>query len=220
MGGQLSINQNNYQVTSNKISQISNEECINYCDNTSDINTTIINSNIGLAKIGGVCLVDSPSCVLKAALDTDLINKLSNTQSASIADLTGIFSFLNNLTSAGDTINQSNYQGITNEATQQMNSLCLNTATVGGTISTLVVGSKVKELDIGKTGHTTKSNCVIDNMSRFYAQNDETNDQSAKITRMSMIILIIIFILIIIVVLHSLKHKNHKTKSAELAGEL
>lgn len=220
MGGGLSIHQSNYQVTSNKISQVSNEECINYCTNLTNINVNLNNVHVGLAKIGGACFVDSPSCVLKSSLDTELINKLSNTQSASIADLTGLFSFLNNLTSAGDDINQSNYQGITNEATQQMNSLCLNTSTVGGTITYIANGGSIRELDLGKTGHTTKSDCVIDNMSRFYAQNDETNDQSAKITRMSMIILIIIFVLIIIVVLHSLKHKKHKSKSKDLLSEL
>lgn len=211
MGLTLSINQSDIQNTQNKISQISNEECINYCTNDSNIKINISGSEGGNIDIGGACFIDSPSCILKSSLDGDLINTLSNKQSGNITDAGGIFSALDALAriGGGDNINQNNYQNITNEITQQMNSLCNTFETVGGDITLNIDGSKFRNLTVGKTGKISKSQCVIDNMSKFYVQNNETNEQKAKITRMGMGLIILAIILIIIIIMFSHHHKSH-----------
>lgn len=212
MGQNLSINQSSYENVSNQVSQISNEECINFCSNDTNFIVNQTGGDIGNLKIGQGCFINSPSCVLKASLDTELINTLSNIQKSEISTPGGIFGALDQLASIGnsESIDESNYQNIVNQSTQQMNSLCMNHVDVGGTIVYNISGGRVKNLILGKKGQISKSRCVIDNMSKFYAQNSETNEQTAKIEKTAIGAGLLLIILIIIIGLVSKHHKKHK----------
>jgi len=215
MGPRYSITQNNYQDVSNQISQISNEECINFCSNNTDIIVNQTGGDIGNLKIGEGCFINSPSCILKASLDSSIVNTLASEQASSISNPGGIFGALEDLASAGssENITESNYQFITNQATQQMNSLCMNHVESGGTITYNISEGRVKNLVLGKKDQITKSKCVIDNMSKFYAQNNESNKQTAKIATAGIGAGLILIILIIIIGLASKHHKKHNLGS-------
>ena len=211
MGLSLSIEQSNYQNTSNQISQISNEECINYVTDGTEIIVNIDGGTYGNIEINDIALLNSPSCILKASLDSDLINKLSSKQNADITDIAGLFTALDALAriGGGDDISQDNYQNIMNEATQQMNSLCLNYTESSKPIILSLEDAKVRNLVVNKTAESSKSNCVIDNMSKMYISNDESNDQTAKITRfgIGMILALAALILALGFVFHH--HRKH-----------
>lgn len=210
MGGNQSINQTNVQTVSNKISQVSNEQCLNLCLNEGDINIKIIDSDVGNITIQKGCAINSSSCVLKAALDTDLINDLSSSQDSRQTELQGPFTVLTELLGGGNqTVNQNNYQAISNESSQQMNSLCRTSAISSNPIVVDIEQSKVKNLNIDNMDQINKSQCVIDNMSKFYAQNSESNSQSAHQTQAGLLSLIIIAIVIIAVVFLATRHRHH-----------
>lgn len=220
MGLSLSIDQSNYQKTSTSISQISNEECINYVTNDAQIITNIDDSTIGNLEITEAAFLNSPSCILKASLDSTLTNTLTNKQNAQITDMAGLFTALDALARIGgsDSINQENYQIISNEVTQQMNSLCTNYATVQGAIINNIDDSKVRNLIITANAQSDKSSCVIDNMSKSYISNNETNDQTAKITRMGILAIILMLLLVaafIFIMNHHKKHKDDNGKDAD-----
>ena len=220
MGLSLSIEQSSYEKVSTDISQISNEECINYVSNNAQIITNIDDSTIGNLEITEAAFLNSPSCILKASLDSSLINTLSNKQSAQITDIAGLFTALDALTRIGgsDDINQSNYQFISNEVTQQMNSLCANYSTTQGAIINNIEGSKVRNVIITSNAQSDKSSCIIDNMTKSYISNNESNDQTAKITRMGIMALILILLLVgalIFIMKHHKKHKDADAKDSE-----
>lgn len=209
MGSTLSINQSNYQNVSNQISQISNEECINYVTNDTNIITNIKDSTFGNIEISEIALLNSPSCILKASLDSQLVNTLASSQTGDITDISGLFTFLDSLTGSADGINQDNYQNIVNESTQQMNSLCLNYAVTQGSIINNIEDSKARNLIITSNATSDKSKCVIDNMTKSYISNSEDNSQTAKITKMGILALLIIGIIVVAIVFVIVHHKKH-----------
>jgi len=212
----MSINQSNYQETSNQISQISNEECINYVTNDTEIVVNIDGGSYGNIDISAIALLNSPSCILKASLDSSLINTLSNKQSAQITDMAGLFTALDALARIGgsDSISQSNYQKIMNESTQQLNSLCKNYSGAEEPIILNLTDAKVRNINIKKLAESNKSDCVINNMVKSYISNNETNDQTAKITRMGIMAIILLIIIIIIIGVVMRHHKKHKKADA------
>jgi len=216
MGLSLSINQSNYQETSNQISQISNEECINYVTNDTEIVMDIDGGTYGNIDISVIALLNSPSCILKASLDSSLINTLSNKQSAQITDMAGLFTALDALARIGgsDSISQSNYQKIMNESTQQLNSLCKNYTGAEEPIILNFTDAKIRNINIKKLAQSNKSDCVINNMVKSYISNNESNDQTAKITRMGIMGIILVVIIIIIIGVVMRHHKNHKKADA------
>ena len=216
MGLSMSINQSNYQETSNQISQISNEECINYVTNDTEIVVNIDGGSYGNIDISAIALLNSPSCILKASLDSSLINTLSNKQSAQITDMAGLFTALDALARIGgsDSISQSNYQKIMNESTQQLNSLCKNYSGAEEPIILNLTDTKVRNINIKKLAESNKSDCVINNMVKSYISNNETNDQTAKITRMGIMAIILLIIIIIIIGVVMRHHKKHKKADA------
>lgn len=216
MGLSMSINQSNYQETSNQISQISNEECINYVTNDTEIVVNIDGGSYGNIDISAIALLNSPSCILKASLDSSLINTLSNKQSAQITDMAGLFTALDALARIGgsDSISQSNYQKIMNESTQQLNSLCKNYSGAEEPIILNLTDAKVRNINIKKLAESNKSDCVINNMVKSYISNNETNDQTAKITRMGIMAIILLIIIIIIIGVVMRHHKKHKKADA------
>jgi len=217
MGLSLSIEQSNYQETNNQISQISNEECINFVTNNAEIITNIDGSTIGNLEITEAAFLNSPSCILKASLDSSLINTLSNKQSAQITDMAGLFTALDALARIGgsDDISQSNYQIISNESTQQMNSLCNNYATSQGAIINNIEDSKIRNVIINSNSESDKSSCIIDNMSKSYISNNESNDQSAKITRMGILAILLMLLLVGALAFIMKHHKKHKSADAK-----
>jgi len=213
MGLSLSIDQSSYQKVSTQISQISNEECINYVTNDATIITNIDGGTYGNIEESEVALLNSPSCILKASLDSELINTLSDKQSAQITDMAGLFTALDALARIGgsDSISQDNYQDITNESTQQMNSLCLNYSVTQGAIINNIKDAKVRNLIITANSTSDKSSCVIDNMAKSYISNNETNDQTAKITRIGIGAILLLLLLIVALGVIMKHHKKHKT---------
>lgn len=212
MGPSLSINQSNYETVSNQISQISNEECINYVTDDTTIITNIKDSTFGNIEISEIALLNSPSCILKASLDSELINTLSSTQTANITDIAGLFTSLDNLTRLGssDDITQNNYENITNESTQQMNSLCLNYSVTQGSIITNISDTKARNLIIQAKAISDKSSCIIDNVTKSYISNNESNDQSAKITRAGILALVLVAVILAVMGFIIFHHKKHK----------
>jgi hypothetical protein len=221
MGLSLSIQENSVENVSNQISQLSNEYCINFCTNDTSITLNIDNSEIGNIKIDTACFVDSASCNLKSSLDSTLINSLSNFQKGDITDLSGPFTFLDALAriGGGDNIDLNNYQNISNESTQQMNSICQTNATSTGPILINLDNDKVENLIVDKKAGISKSNCVIDNMSKFYAQNSEKNSQVATITRAGILAILALIIAIAIVIKLLTHHSSHNNNDKQDMGE-
>ena len=216
MGGNQSINQSNDQLISNAISQVSNGQCINQCVESGAFTINITDSDIGNFNIKKGCNINSASCNLKASLDSSLTNDLSDTQKSKQSDLEGPFTLLSEMMGGGNqSIDQTNYQAISNEASQQMNSLCLTQAIDSSPVTVNVTDSKIKNFKQDYTTSIGKSTCTIDNMAKFYAQNSETNTQSASQTRAgigALIALIIVVILLGGVMGHHGKKGNDEGK--------
>jgi len=219
MGQNTSINLSSYQETANDISQISNEQCINLCTDSANINVSITNSDVGNLTIKEGCFINSPSCVLKASLDSTLINKLSSTQDASITS--GLFAFLDDLAEIGSNkqISENSYQKTYNKVTQQLNSLCMTHNDTSGNIVVNINNAKVQNYLNDKTAEATKSSCIIDNMAKNYIENDLTNTQKASISTgtIGLGMLLLLAIVAIIVMTHRKKHKKLETENSSQA---
>lgn len=216
MGANLSITQNSYEDVTNQLTQISNEECINFCSDSSNFTIVLDGGEYGNITADSICVINSASCNLKAALDGTLINSLSNRQKGDIEDQGGLFALLGALADIGsaDDINQNNYQNIMNEATQQLNSICQTSDANNNNYSFIAKNAKVRNVNLTSKANISKSQCIIDNMSKFYASNNESNDQSATISKTGMFLLILIILLLVIIVIYGAKH-NQRKKSAE-----
>ena len=80
-GGNSKLNvQESVQKATNKIIQSSEQNCINVCLISSEINVTVINSNVGTINIEQFCFINGVSCSLKASLETEVMNNLSSSQ--------------------------------------------------------------------------------------------------------------------------------------------
>lgn len=213
MGLSLSITQNDEQSISNQISQISNEQCINVCTNDGSIDIDISGGKVEGINITDACFINSASCNLKSSLDSKLINSLSSKQKGDITDISGLFTLFDDLARIGgaDDITQNNYQDISNQATQQMNSICLTPATENRPVVIDISGGNTGFINIDNSATISKSQCVIDNVSKFYAQNSEVNDQTAKILRFG-IGLILALLAVLILAAFILHHHRNQHK--------
>ena len=131
--------------------------------------------------------------------------------------MAGLFTALDALTRIGgkDSISQKNYQFISNESTQQMNSLCANYSTTQGAIINNIENSRVRNVIITSNAESDKSSCIIDNMTKSYISSSESNDQKAKITRMGIMGLILMFLLVAALIFVMKHHKEHKKMDAK-----
>ena len=213
MGQAMSEYETSRQDLSNKISQISRANCVNACiDSGNNAYINISNSTIhGDLTYTQACFISGASCVLKSSLDSELLNNQSNKQTAQIKDEQDIFNLLNELATIGssDDITENNYQSLSNEVTQMMNSTCQNSAEVTNNSLVLLLSNDDIEgsLNFGDSGSITNTQCHITNMVKNYIKNDQTNTQSAIISKGSCLaglgsFIGILFIIIAIRILH------------------
>lgn len=221
MGGGLSIGQNNFQETSTNVNQSSQASCINTYVEASDISITANNSTLNNLNNNQSILNNSSTCALKASLDSSIINKLKSTQKATQVDVPGPFTILSDLLGAGDSISQNNTQVISNQATQAMNSLCQNNDTTSKNVAIIVNNTTVNDLNLSNLIKNNKTNCVIENTSKFFAQNDETNSQTATQVRISMFVVIALVIAIGCIGVAAIKYgfKSKKEENSNVALE-
>lgn len=200
-GSQSTISQNNYQSISNVMQQISNQQCINSCTAISNINFFAENSTFNDISNITSCQINSSSCILKSALDTQLLNSLASTQSGSITEIEGIFTLLQSLLGDDANITQNNYQSIMNEVTQVVNNTCRTDPTSTDS-SNYIFQSDIVEgnVTLGAVAGNTKASCVLQNMSNIYANNSETNSQTASISKIDGLTLIILAIIAAVLV--------------------
>ena len=223
MGQSTSIFQSSSQDISNQIAQISNENCVNSCiagNNKTDLEFR--NSTLdGNVNVTNACFISGSSCILKSSLDSSLINNQSSTQKGSILDKQNLFDLFNEFATIGssDSINQSNFQSISNEITQIINSTCQNPTEVSNNSTTqLYDNTTVKgSIIITNQGANTNSQCIINNMTKSYVSNSQTNSQSASIKKgaclgaMGGIIGILVLVLAFKLLTHDSKKQKPKT---------
>lgn len=216
MGGSTSIMEKSEQDTSNRITQISNENCVNACvigGNNAIIN--ISNTTIrGDINYSSACIISGAGCTLKASLDSTLLNTQASEQDASISEEEDPFTLLNQLFDIGssDNISESNFQSISNEITQIMNSTCQNNQEISNNDLTLFLSNDDVEgsINLTESGSITNTQCILNNMSKSYVKNDQKNTQKASISKGSCLAglgglggILILFIII------KLLHSNH-----------
>ena len=205
MGGGLSTFQNEQENVNNVITQNSSNICVTQCTNSNNTTDIILNNDTvkGDWNITNACAVFGSSCVLKSALTDSLTNTLSQTQASTIKDEQDIFTIFSNLTSAGDSISQDEYQSVSNQVTQNLNSLCKNTSsTVSNAFIFDATDSTITlNLNYSNVSSVSKTYCVSSNMASNYVVNDLTQSQKASLTRQSctgsicsMIVMVIIVI--------------------------
>jgi len=229
MGGSTSIMEKSEQDTSNRITQISNESCVNACviggNNTViNISNTTIRGDINYSS---ACIISGAGCTLKASLDSALLNTQTSQQDASISEEEDPFTLLNQLFDIGssDNISESNFQSISNEITQIMNSTCQNNQEISNNDLTLFLSNDDIEGSVNLTasGSITNTQCILNNMSKSYVKNDQSNSQKASISKGSCLAglggLGGILILFIIMKLFHSNHGQTQKKPGKKQGE-
>jgi hypothetical protein len=210
MGGGLSIEQSDKQSTSNTVSQESIERCSIAQGATQSIHINAQGGSIDNDNFNNGILSNSASCALKASLTSTLINTQSNTQGATQVDIPGIFTVLSDMVGSNDDINQSNSQNIANQATQLMNSLCQDNQTAPQTININLNNTSLDNTTFNNFVKSNKFNCVLDNMSSFYAQNSQTNSQVATQIRIDSMVFIALIIAAAVVLVAAIKYGRKK----------
>ena len=184
MGGSTSIFENSEQETNTRVAQISNENCVNACVTSNNntvirITNTTINGDINFSE---ACLISGAGCTLKASLDSSLINTQSDKQDADIDDKNNIFTLLNQLFDIGSSegITQNNYQSISNEVTQMLNSTCQNDQEItNNSLAVILDNDNINgDINLSEKGTITNTQCIITNMGKSYVKNDQKNSQT------------------------------------------
>jgi len=222
MGQSQSITQKNIQQVTNNISQISNEKCVNLCIEGSGFKINIDNSTVGNIDIEESCAINGSSCILKASFSQDIVNDLANLQKADIKDEEDPSNFLNTLAEIGSSqnVNQTNYQGVTNNSTQQLNGLCMNKTENNATPTILnIVNGRAGNIKLSASDIISNTQCAITNLGTDKFTNALSNSQSASLTREGMFGSLG-FLILIAVVLAMRKHKKHAQKGMKEATEL
>lgn len=190
----LDINEANIQSTSTINQQSSQENCINANIATENVQISAVSSLIEGNNFSNVIMNNNSSCNLKASLQSAITNKLASKQKSTQFDVPGPFTILSDLLGGGDSINETNRQTISNEVTQAMNSLCQNNNTAPKVVDLVVNNTKLINNDFSNYIKSNKTQCIIDNMSSFYAQNSEANTQTATQVRIGAIVFIVLII--------------------------
>ena len=213
MGQIQSIAQSNSMQVVNNVSQISNEKCVNLCVNNTDIDVDIVNSTVGNLTLGTYCSINGASCTLKSTLTDSITNVLTNTQNSTEKDEEDPTNFLNTLAEMGESqsIDQSNYQRVVNNITQQMNSVCMNKAMNSSKAQIHLVDTKAGNISNISNETVSNTNCVIDNMATNTTNNSLTNSQTASIVKEGMfgsLGFLLIVVALVVLMHHNKKHRE------------
>jgi len=203
----MSINQSNEQSVATDIAQETTQRCSVACSATSNIHIVATDSTIGNISSTTSCITNDSSCALTSCLQSSIINNLKDQQKSLQMDVPGLFSVLSQLAGGNNQdINQTSSQQISNQATQLTNSLCQNNTVVTKNVDFVLHNDTVNNIDLNALGESNKFQCVIKNMSKFTAQNNESNSQSATQLRISGLIFIIMIIVIGVVAVAIFKY--------------
>lgn len=206
MGGQQSSESlvDNQSMT-NRINNISNENCINACDSDiSNLHMDIEDSDIeGNVSISSVCNILGASCVLKSSLSTSLHNTQKSKQSADAMQEQDPLSLLGSLFGGpSSSVDETTNQSVANRVSNIINSTCQNKSVQKLTgINVQMIGDKVGgNVNITADGGITNTECILNNISRTAITNDQSNSQSAKIMQGSPLLYAIIGLVIVAVI--------------------
>jgi hypothetical protein len=189
MGGTNSIFQNDYQDINNSIIQEAKSFCVNICLNDDNLTkVSINNSNIsGNVTIKNGCVVTGASCILKTTLDDKIINEQKNQETADISKLVGPMTILDDLLNLGSSndIEQSNYQRITNNVTQNLLSVCNFRAESNNNIEIVDIDNDniSGTINLDRQSVVSNTKCTQINMVKNYIQNKQFNSMVAKIVQ-------------------------------------
>lgn len=188
MGSSQSITNKSTQAIRNDIVQKASQHCVYTCNKTGGSQSVeIIDSDIlGDIKLENTCFLSGNSCTLKSSLDSTLLNSLSSVQEGAISAGDNPFdvaAIIGKLTGDRKEIINENSQFITNDISQNMDSLC------GYNVNDIDNVQRVYYKNATHTGDTTianinensKNNCISNNMAKMYTENSASNTQKAKI---------------------------------------
>lgn len=213
MGGGLSIEESDAQSAITQIAQQSTAKCMVACSATQNINIVAKGGIMKNLNFKNGCVSNVSSCALKSSLQSNILNNLKSTQSATQFDVPGIFTFLEDLIGAGDDINEKNSQTISNQASQFINSNCQDNTTVPQNIDLVLTNVDLEGVNFSNYVTSNKFKCVINNMGKFVAQNNETNSQTATQVRIDSMIFLVLIIVAGVVAVAGLKYGFKKKSS-------
>jgi hypothetical protein len=204
--GDNNIHNKSVEKTQTAISQISNQKCMNICNNTSSGTTVIVNSDIGTINDIQKCNVSGASCILKSALSASISSNQTSDQKAK----TGLVQLGDN------NISNDNYQSIASNTSQFVNETCGNRSENSKTGNTVLVGVKSNSVNVGQLGFAGHSGCVLNNISRAITDTSQDNSQSVTTGSLGGIIGIILAVLFIggFIWLFMHMHKSHSIVTA------
>lgn len=206
MGGGQSINQTTFQSAMTTVNQLISQQCVNVCYNQgTQIDVKITGgATVNNIKAGDSCLIKGASCSLKASLDNEIVNNLITKDKATQSKMVDPLTILSDLVSGGQKINQTEYQKIVNAVTQEINSVCGQTAGNSNSHYNIQIsgeGTYVNDANFISEASINKSTCIMDNIVKSSVQNSETSDNTASQKEASILALLIIGFIIIAVVL-------------------
>ena len=178
MGQSNSISQKSYQDTENQITQISNETCTTTCFSDISVPIHITDSSGIKVSVSSGCYVTGASCTLKASLNNSLTNTQKDQEKSEIKAGSDPFPVIN---FGSNDINQSNYQKIGNNVTQDLNSVCKNSAE--SIINKPITLNDDKNDDVTEDSKAKMTNpkCIVTNAASSKVTNSQSNTMSATI---------------------------------------
>ena len=209
--GDTDVYNKSVEKTQSSISQISNQKCMNICEN----------NNSGLLMITGVdansindiqkCNVSGASCILKSALSASITSKQSSKQKTSLGFLPS-FSDTN--------VSNDNYQSISSNTSQFVNETCGNRSENSSTGVILIQDVRANNINVGQFGFAGHSGCVLSNISRAVTNTSQENDQSTTKGSLGGIIGIILTVLFVggFIWLFMHMHKSHSIATDYFRG--
>ena len=192
------------EKTQTRISQISNQTCLNVCAQNDSSNTYVIGAeNVDINDIQR-CTVSGASCILKSSLSSSITSRQSDIQKVK----TAIASFQNTK------VSNDNYQSISSDTSQYVNESCGNRSEQSRSGTNVYKNIKGGTINTGQLGFVGHSGCVLNNMSRAITNTDQENDQSVTQSGLGGIIGMILLILFIgvLIWLFAHMHRAHHLK--------
>ena len=200
--GDTDVYNKSVEKTQSSISQISNQKCMNICQNNNS--SVLMITGVDTNSINDIqkCNVSGASCILKSALSASITSKQSSKQKTSLGFLPS-FSDTN--------VSNDNYQSISSNTSQFVNETCGNRSENSSTGVILIKDVRANNINVGQFGFAGHSGCVLSNISRAVTNTSQENDQSTTKGSLGGIIGIILTVLFVggFIWLFMHMHKSH-----------